>query len=162
MLSGPQKIWTPHRLEKPLVPAGNSTPIIGFPSHYNRWPVPKVDVYDRSVVIWCWQLSPNTYMFQVPQKAMEYARYAKWSTMRVLSCDWLQHKRMNERHRLPFRHSCNTQRDGSSVSEQDVHMSHCVTTLRHFRTQILHVNVLRYGLSYRGGLSGFWWTRSTY
>jgi hypothetical protein len=93
---GLKAVRTLYRLEKSFVPAGNPTPIIAFPSHYNRRSVPKVNVYDRSVVIWCWQLSPNSYMFQAPQRAMEYARVGKWCTVRVLSCYWLQHKWMNE------------------------------------------------------------------
>jgi hypothetical protein len=139
---GPKAFWTLYRLEKPLIPAGNPTPTIAFPNRCTRWPVPKVNVYDRSVVIWYWQLSPNTYTFQAPQKAMEYARFAKCSTVRVLPCYWLQHKWMNERHRLPFRQSSNTQRDGSSISKQELRMSHQDADI-----------TMRYGQSYRGEFS---------
>jgi hypothetical protein len=76
-LSGPQTLWTLRRLENSSVPAENPTPIIAFASHYNRWSVRKVNVYDRSVLIWYWQLSPNTYMFQAPQK--------KWNMLALRS-----------------------------------------------------------------------------
>jgi hypothetical protein len=80
---GLKAVWTLYRLEKSFVPAGNPTLIIAFPNRYNCRPVPKVNVYDRSVVIWHWQLSANTYMLQASLKATEYARFAKWSTVRA-------------------------------------------------------------------------------